>query len=272
MAPLGIGNLPGLGSNSSSGSSSGDDFFTQLSTNPSSLTGPDYKYAQYINTPNQMGVGPGENDFVNDIAGVMSYVEILIQGTGKASQTGQPLGNRFFMKTAAQCTASDTKGQVDRYIYVNNIPTGNIPFITGATGKNMKDLRGLIPGVLTDLNAMNPIGILQAFTVTGASSCTPITMPTMDQNNISSTDTKYVLDTDIKAIDSCVFPNQVNPLTKVACQMGFTNMEDPNKNPQSYEIARLPRDPVVQCYFLGLGLLSIYFMYRIAGKAGVRIQ
>ena len=54
---------------------------------------------------------------------------MLVTGKGRASKTGKPLGNKFFLKTGGQCNPIDKKGNtVDRYLYINNVPDGSIPF------------------------------------------------------------------------------------------------------------------------------------------------
>ena len=64
-----------------------------------------------------------------DINGLISYVEVLVTGKSKASVSGGPLGNKFFLKTGAKCKdiANDASNNelVDRYIYVNNVPQGS---------------------------------------------------------------------------------------------------------------------------------------------------
>ena len=86
---------------------------------------------------------------------------MLVSGGGKASATGQPLGNKFFLKTGGKCTDKSTGQDVDRYIYINNVPVGNIPFISSGAGVNFSEFKGLIPGTISNLNAFNPIKVRQ---------------------------------------------------------------------------------------------------------------
>ena len=57
--------------------------------------GPDYPYYKYIKTPSEIGMSPTGSLSVlgKDIDGLVSYVEVLVSGGGKASATGKPLGN-----------------------------------------------------------------------------------------------------------------------------------------------------------------------------------
>ena len=103
--------------------------------------GPDYPYYKYIKTPSEIGMsGDGSlSQLGNDIDGLIGYVELLVSGGGKASATGQPLGNKFFLKTGGKCTDKSTRQDVDRYIYINNVPTGQIPFISQGLGVNFSE-------------------------------------------------------------------------------------------------------------------------------------
>ena len=96
-----------------------------------------------------------------NVEGLIEYVELLVTGDSKASATGKPLGNKFFLKTGGKCAAIDscsdpndasTCEKVDRYIYVDNVPEGNIPFISSGLGVNFSDFKGLIPGAMGNLN------------------------------------------------------------------------------------------------------------------------
>ena len=60
-------------------------------------------------------------------------------------------------------TDDKTKQEVDRYIYINNVPQGNIPFISSGVGVNFGEFKGLIPGTISNLNAFNPMLMFQSF-------------------------------------------------------------------------------------------------------------
>ena len=60
--------------------------------------GPDYPYVKYINGTKRMRMGPKWSNIADNIAGLGAYVEILVEGGGRASRTGKPLGNKFFLK------------------------------------------------------------------------------------------------------------------------------------------------------------------------------
>ena len=71
------------------------------------ILGPQYPYWNNINSPSQIGMSNqgSISALARNVDGLINYVKLLVEGTGSASKTGQPLGNKFFLKTAAKCTA-----------------------------------------------------------------------------------------------------------------------------------------------------------------------
>ena len=65
------------------------------------ILGPDYEYWKQIRTPKQLGMSSkGSISAISrDVAGLIDYTEVLVSGRGRASATGGPLGNKFFLKT-----------------------------------------------------------------------------------------------------------------------------------------------------------------------------
>jgi hypothetical protein len=226
------------------------------------LLGPSYAYYKNIKTPSEIGMSDkgSMSALGKDISGLIDYVEILVSGKSKASATGGPLGNKFFLQTAAKCLDKQTNQQVDRYIYIDNVPNGNIPFISDGLGTNFADFKGLIPGTMSNLNVLNPFGILQSFLSGSNPECQEITMQTIDISNNISSETHYVTVSDIKNIDSCSFPNKQNPISNKKCKESFT------KGVSEEATVVLPEDPIAQIYFVGLAGLAIYILYRLMEK------
>jgi hypothetical protein len=201
-----------------------------------------------------------------DIQGLISYVELLVSGKSKASATGGPLGNKFFLKTGAKCAANDsctdpnnisTCQQVDRYIYVNNVPQGNIPFISSGLGTDFSDFKGLIPGAMGNLNVLNPYAIMSSFLSGSTPPCQQITMETINNDNVKSSETHYVTLTDISSIDPCSFPDKKNPVSGAKCQEAFEN----------YSEVSIPDDPLAKLYLASLGVVGLFILYRIMEKS-----
>jgi hypothetical protein len=193
-----------------------------------------------------------------DINGLINYVTLLVEGDSKASATGQPLGNKFFLKTGAKCMANDTNQEVDRYIYVDNVPDGSIPFISQGLGMNFSDFRGLIPGAMSDLSVLNPFAIMQSFLSGSMPPCQKLTMQIIDVSNNVSTETNYVTLVDIQNMNPCTFQNGTNPISGKSCKEAFYTAEN-------REI-KLPKDPLAQIYFLSLSLVAVYVLYKIIEK------
>ena len=228
------------------------------------LLGPTYPYYKNIKSPSQIGMSSKGTiqQMSNNINGLINYVELLVSGKSKASVTGGPLGNKFFLQTGAKCVdnSSDaSNNQVDRYIYVNNVPNGDIPFISSGMGVNFSDFEGLIPGSMGNLNALNPFAILQSFMSGATPPCQEITMQTINVNNTKSSETHFVTVTDIKNTDPCSITNKKNPITKAKCKESFQSI---NAAP-----VEMPDDIAAQLYFAGLAVVGLYIFHRFMEKS-----
>lgn len=122
------------------------------------VLGQSYDYGDHIPTPQALGVSADGNLFalVDDIKASMKYTNMMVLGNDP-----HPLGNNFFIKSG-KCN-NDEQGKscknnmlkcADRYIYVRNIPTGEIPGMkwAGDTG-----LKGLVPGFLQDVEDLTTV-------------------------------------------------------------------------------------------------------------------
>lgn len=236
-----------------------NNLFQEVLTNAKSAEekyiGPDYPYYKYIKTPSEIGMsGKGSlSQLGKDIDGLVNYVELLVSGGGKASATGKPLGNKFFLKTGGKCTDTKTNQEVDRYIYIDNVPAGNIPFISSGMGVNFSEFTGLIPGTMSNLNYFNPFKIMQAFLIGGNPDCQKLTMETIDVHNNKSTESHFVSLVDIQNIDPCTFTlnKKTNPVTKQGCRETFSNKKN----------IPMTNDLIVKGYFTSLSILAIYILY-----------
>jgi hypothetical protein len=236
------------------------------------LLGPTYPYYKNIKTPTEIGMSDKGTiqQMAKDVEGLIEYVELLVTGDSKASATGGPLGNKFFLKTGGKCVAIDscsdpndasTCQQVDRYIYVDNVPAGNIPFISSGMGVNFSEFKGLIPGAMDNLNVLNPFAILRAFLAGSTPPCQQITMQTITSDNVKSSETHYVTLADIQNMDPCTFPNRKNTVTGQQCRETFQT----NNNGNSEVL--MPDDSLAQLYFASLGVLGLFILYRLMEKS-----
>jgi hypothetical protein len=233
------------------------------------LLGPTYPYYKNIKTPSELGMSDKGTikQMGKNINGLISYVEVLVTGKSKASSTGNPLGNKFFLRTGGKCAATDsctdknnpsTCQQVDRYIYINNVPQGNIPFISSGLGVNFSEFKGLIPGAMGNLNVLNPFAILRSFLAGSTPPCQKLTMETINTQNVKSSETNYVTLTDIRNMDPCTFPDRKNPITGQQCRETFQTFD---------EELLMPDDPLAQIYFASLGVLGLFILYRLMEKS-----
>lgn len=227
------------------------------------LLGPAYPYYKNINSPSSSNMNMSSDGTLSalgqDIEGLIAYVQLLVEGGGNASVPGGPLGNKYFLKTGAKCVDTETNEQVDRYIYVDNVPTGNIPFVSSALGTDFTQFEGLIPGAMSDLNVFNPYAILQSFLSGSTPKCQSLTMQTISNNNVPGTETQYVTLTDIQNMDPCTFPNKSNPISGKGCSTieGFNNKKS----------IKLPKDGIVQMYYASLAILGIFIIYKVMEKS-----
>jgi len=236
--------------------------------------GPAYPYYKNIKLPSQIGMSSDGSlsALGKDINGLIQYVEVLVTGNSQASATGGPLGNKFFLQTGAKCAAvetctnkkdTSTCKQVDRYIYVDNVPDGNIPFISQGLGVNFSEFKGLIPGAMGNLNVLNPFNIAQSFLAGSTPLCQELTMQTISVDNVQSSATHYVTTVDIQNMDPCTFSNGVNPVTTKGCVQAFQNRGPVAKDASPV----LPEDPLAQLYFASLAGIGIYILYKFMDKS-----
>jgi len=250
------------------------NIFQQVLSNASdvekNLLGPDYPYWENIKNPRAIGMSDegSLSAMGRDIDGLIQYVQVLVTGGG-ASTTGGPLGNKFFLKTGGKCKDKATGKDVDRYIYINNVPAGNIPFISSGMGVNFSEFKGLIPGTISNLNAFNPMELFQSFLSGPTPDCRELQMETIDIYNNKSTESHFVTLIDIGNMDPCVFSNKTNPENGNQCKETFSNMNNTSLDNRQYTCYKIPKDPITQLYFASLGVLGVYVLYRVLNKNGM---
>ena len=243
----------------------------QQSLGNESTINTDYPYYKYIKTPTNIGMSDkgSLSQMGKNINGLISYVDLLVSGKSKASVTGRPLGNKFFLNTGGKCIDKSTKKEVDRYVYINNVPMGSIPFISSGMGINFSDFKGLIPGTISNLNAFNPNALMRSFLEGSKPDCQEITMETIDIYNNKSIESHFVTTIDVNNMDPCAFSNKKNPNTGAKCKETFSNIKN-QLNVNNYECVdhhfKIPNDPIIQAYFASLGLFGIYMIYRLMIK------
>ena len=229
--------------------------------------GPTYNYAKQIKAPDEIGMSGDGNmgALARDVAGLINYTEVLTTGKSRAQRTNGPLGNKFYLKTGGQCKSPD--GQLrQRWIYVNNVPTGAIPFITSTTGQALGDFRGLVPGTIENLGHLNPLALFGGFMQGTNPKCRKLDLR-------SGNEGKYVADADIANLNPCLFKKSYNPVSKKSlggCADGFQNINDiMNGLRKTFEGDETLQDnPLAKVYNVGFSALLIYLMYHLVMKTG----
>lgn len=198
--------------------------------------GPSYNYVKHIRSPEdmQLAVSGSMWEFGNDIAAIGDYIALLIAGPSRASKlsdhgSARPIGNSFMMKTVAKCTdvKSNIPGTtVPRSIFVNNIPLGNIPFLSSIASSDFSSFRGLIPGVAENLNVLNPIAFSEGLMQGGAPPCVHVNLPTIDNSGNTVDASGYLTITDIQNMDPCAVTQAVTKPTDINGSMGIPNNSD----------------------------------------------
>jgi hypothetical protein len=245
-----------------------------------------YNYYKYIKTPKEMDITEGDSlsNVENGVAGIFSYVKLLVEGKSNASKTGEPLGNKYFLETEQSCINEYTNKKVKRSLYFDNVPTGTIGILKD-TGDEFSEFKGLVPGAIEDVMAIGKIDFFSAFTELGIPKCLPVKLKTIDINNKKGSDTAYITVSDIEAISPCNFITKTNPVNGAVCtRQGFTmqndNTNEDKNNAELYKnyynldddnddmVAKnmklmMPDDIFLKILFYSLGGLSIYIALKL---------
>jgi len=208
-----------------------------------------YPYSSYILSPDKLGASPNPKALGNDVKALAAYVQVLVSGRSKAQKVN-PLGNKYFMDTGGKCK-DDAGVEQTRYVYINNVPDGNIPFISSAMGETMSSFQGLVPGMLGNMAYINPAKLFNAFAP--ETPCQKIKMPIRDISNNTTEQEKYVNNSDIKEYNPCWFSTRINPVTKVKCAQGMTTRT-------------IKDDKMIQIYTASIYLLGAYILFRMVQK------
>lgn len=253
------------------------------------VLGPTYDYSAHIRSPDELGMSSeGNFDALGkDISGLLGYVDLLVTGKCELGNCaskypngttfGKPLGNKFFLDTAVQCEDKATGNQVTRSIYINNVPDGQIPFISNMSGIAFSTFEGLVPGIMSNIAQIHPMQILMAFVNGQSPTCQAVTMPTIDAaTDTHGTATRYVINADIDLMPPAWFTDGVP--AKSTYNLG--NDVSGNQNEQftskvdayspktelkgsRVDYSKMPNNVIIKFYYSALGLLGLYILLRL---------
>ena len=242
-----------------------------------SYLGPTYNYAKMIAGPTDIGMSDGMtfDALAKDVGGLITYIAVLVSGQSNAQLNGgKPLGNKFMLETLGTCKDELSGDIVPRSIYINNIPVGNIPFLSSAAGVDFKSFRGLIPGLISNVNVLNPIDIGTSLLLGSNPPCREVTWPIVDQSGNESLKTGYILLHDIMSMDPCDVSEDYKKPSWGQCDgLGcgsneciekFTNLFHDSNNFKNNDLLK---EPFIEFYFIILGLLGLYIFLHLLHKS-----
>lgn len=140
------------------------DITSGADTVSTDLLGPSYSYADGIQSASSLGVGSDGtfSQLGRNMSAVGYYVDALITGN-------PPLGNQYFVNTGGTCLAPD--GQLrSRYNYINNMSSGKAA-LPSAISDLGSDFNGLIPGVVDDIEGLDPLYLFSSMTADASPPC-----------------------------------------------------------------------------------------------------
>jgi hypothetical protein len=177
------------------------------------LLGPSYSYADSITGPTSLGVGSNGSfgQLGTNANAIAYYTEALITGN-------PPLGNQFFVNTGGMCTAPNGSLQ-PRYNYINNMSTG-AGALPAAISELGSDFNGLIPGVVDDIEGLNPLHLFSALVADANPPCVCMSCPTS-----AGTIAKF-LSTSLSPDISSSQCQQVDPSQCASTSESFSNKQE----------------------------------------------
>ncbi len=294
---------------------------------------PNYPYHSGIVTPEYLGMEPKGTmaHLGRNARGLVDYGRILVTGVGKANKNEniafgerkrRPLGDRIFIASPGQCTPVKyeyltqdqlAKGEnykpinpknyklmakdsepitVPRHVFVDHIPTGEVPGVG-----NLKEFRGMVPGLIGNVLQMNPAKMIGAFmqspnppcvhldtqTITfkrnsdGSTYWIPTPFPKHDVKNQKA----WVAIDDLAAVNPCSLKktkingqrieknkNPYNPFFQPDCaDEGFQNLfKEANLEKIKLPMINLKNKPIAKIFNTGFGILLAYLLYNILKK------
>ena len=99
---------------------------------------------------------------------------------------------------------------------------------SGSDGRTFDDLRGLIPGALGNLGALNPVQLFKGFTAGTYPDCAEVTLTVVNNDNVRSSERRHIALVEMVEMNPCWFPGGFNPASGKRCPKanrdGFNDM------------------------------------------------
>ncbi len=235
------------------------DFLNAFSgTLGESFLGPKYDYHTKIRNPKELGMSADGNmgALAKDVAGLIHYTEILVDGGGKANKTGRPLGDKFFLKLPSKCKDVKTGKEVPRHFYIDNQIDGKIPLpgFDVSTG-----LKGLVPGAISDVFSLNPMVLLKGFAEGGKPWCKAVEKEIINNKNQRFKQTRHVALNDLD-------PNELDSSDRAKLSKFKKDAKENNKDGQCEGFQNILNRELPRTYVLSVSLLFTYLLYKMMQK------
>tara|TARA_Y100000768_G_C23982055_1_gene686471 strand:- start:1523 stop:2332 length:810 start_codon:yes stop_codon:yes gene_type:complete len=260
-----------------------------------------FDYISAIKKPSEMGMGGASDKTISltgfgpNIPALSEYGKAFTNVDTSATKTNGVLGDRYFLRTNKKCQPGfKCKGEEGyRHVLINNRPTGNILF----TNEKGVGARGLIPGLLHNIDRMNPITLLKSLQpeniLDDNNNCECVNVNEKIQAGgggiVDSTKFVSITKKHIKELNPCYFADNttnenlatgvnINPITKengVECSDTFSSMNHESDYEGEYEgeyereynnYSNMPDDKVIQLYISTITIIGLYMVIKLISK------
>lgn len=237
---------------------------SNLEDSNDSYLGETLNYAGFIKPPtdDSMGFTKGgtKGELAANINGINDYVGLLISGDSKASKRvskdGEniPLGGKYFMKTILKCKDVDSGSEVDRYVYMNNVPTGRLPFTTGTE----TSYKGIVPGMMGNIEKMSPFEMIDELFSSSVPKCKKVSLEIVSNTSNSGEEkTRHVSVDDLQTL-----LDRKEHINSYTDEVAFSQNEL-NSWKEGFENQLALDSRLTDMYFVSLLMLSFYIFYCI---------
>ena len=132
------------------------------------------------------------------------------------------------------------------------MPTGAIPLISSGLGVKFPEFRGLLPGVLEDVGALNPMSLFSAFQQGATPLCREVNFPVKGDNRAGHPTSGHVALSEIKEYKA------IKNMTEA--------FVSGNKLLNKKKKIKKELPTFANIYFTGFGVLLLYLMYQMMRK------
>ena len=137
----------------------------------------------------------------------------------------------------------------------------------------MDSFKGLVPGIMENIEELNPLHLFSAFTESTTPPCRNIHMNVINDDNIENTASGFVIDSEVKKITPCAFASNKNPITNETCKETFIQANEKiRQNKPHYKNNKyytLKNKPLANVYTALIGGLMVYIIYKLLSKKDV---